>query len=63
MKTPFEFGIWHAWDANNPFAPGIYLSDESRKKLRKFGSTDDTVNWLYLNGHKDAARALNAHCK
>lgn len=56
---PFAFGDWHAWEG----VAQIMLSDESVKKLRAFDSTDDCINWLYLNGHKDAARALNAHVK
>jgi hypothetical protein len=60
---PFQFENWHTWDKQNPFNPGIFLSDENTKTLREFKSTDDAINWLFLNGHKPAARALNAHVK
>ena len=36
------------------------LSDENVKKLRHFTCLDDCITWLYLEGEKDAARALNA---
>jgi hypothetical protein len=56
---PFIFQNWHAWDGT----AGVLLSDEDGKDLREFKNTDDCINWLYLNNHKDAARALNAHVK
>jgi len=56
---PFEFNNWHAWEGTS----GVLLSDESVKKLRQFSTVDDAINWLFINGHKDAARALNAHKK
>lgn len=39
------------------------LSDENAKKLREFDTVDAAINWLFLNGAKPAARALNAHKK
>lgn len=54
---PFIFNHWHCWESNSK----ILLSDESVKKLHYFKSTDDCINWLWLEGHKDAARALNKH--
>lgn len=54
---PFIFNHWHAWESNGK----ILLSDENIKRLRQFNSIDDCVNWLYLNGDKDAARQLNAN--
>jgi hypothetical protein len=56
---PFEFGKWHAWEG----MVGILLSDEDNKKLRQFPDVDATINWLWLEGEKDAARALNKHVK
>lgn len=56
---PFVFEKWHAWEG----AARLILSDETDKKLRYFKSTDDCVNWLYLNDEKPAARALNSHVK
>lgn len=56
---PFDGGRWHAWPSNG----AVQLSDEDNKELRQFASLDDTVNWLYTNGHKEAARALNTHAK
>ena len=56
MKSfTFEFDNWHLWEATK----GFLLSDESIKKLYSFKTIDQAVNWLYLNGYKDAARALN----
>lgn len=60
---PFAFEQWHAWQNDNPFHPRILLSDESTKKLAEFKTTDDAINWLFLNGHKACARALNDHVK
>ena len=54
---PFEHGHWHAWDG----VAGVLLSDESTKTLRQFPTVDACINWLFLAGHKPAARALNAH--
>lgn len=58
MKS-FEFKDWHCWESNGK----ILLSDESVKKLRYFKNTDDCINFLWLEGYKDAARALNKHVK
>jgi len=51
----FEFDNWHLWEATK----GFLLSDESIKKLYSFKTIDQAINWLYLNGYKDVARALN----
>lgn len=59
MKKGFIFNHWHAWQS----ASGILLSDEDTKTLRQFATTDDCINWLFLNDDKPAARALNAHVK
>lgn len=59
----FIFGHWHAWDNANPFGPRIMLSDESMGKLYEFADVDSCITWLYAQGYKDAARALNAHKK
>lgn len=58
MRT-FIYGKWHAWEA----VAGILLSDEDTKELSSFKNWDSCVNWLYLNGDKPAARALNNHLK
>ena len=51
----FIFENWHGW-----FGTKVYLlSDESTKTLRQFKTVDDCINWFFLGGHKDAARALN----
>lgn len=52
----FIYQNWHAWTGN----ASILLSDEDTKTLRSFPSVDDAITWLYLEGHKGAARALNA---
>lgn len=59
MMRKLIAGNWHAWDS----VGGISLSDENTKTLRHFQDIDQCVNWLYLNGHKDAARAVNKHWK
>lgn len=57
---PFIFGKWHAWQG----AKGnILVSNEETKELREFLDSDAAINWLFLSGNKDAARALNAHVK
>lgn len=56
---PFDGGRWHAWPTNGV----VVLSDEDNKELREFATLDDTVNWLFVHDHKDAARALNKHAK
>lgn len=56
---PFDGGRWHAWPTNGV----VVLSDEDEKQLREFATLDDTVNWLFMHDHKDAARALNKHAK
>ena len=54
---PFAHGKWHAWASVN----GVMLSDENTKTLREFPNVDNCINWLFLNGHSDTARALNKH--
>ncbi len=56
---PFVFGHWHAWQGTS----AIMLSDESSKQLSEFPDTDACITWLFTNGHRDAARALNKHVK
>jgi len=56
---PFTFGNWHAWQGTS----GVLLSDEGTKVLRGFPDPDACINWLFVNGYKDVARALNRHTK
>jgi hypothetical protein len=56
---PFTFEHWHVWQGT----AHILLSDERVKKLYYFDDTTKCINWLWLEGHKDASRALNAHVK
>ena len=56
---PFIFETIHAWESNGQ----ILLSNEVLKKLHSFANTDSAINWLFVSGHKPAARALNAHVK
>lgn len=56
---PFTFNHWHAWQGTAQ----ILLSNESTKTLREFESVGHCINWLFLNGHKDVARALNNHAR
>lgn len=50
----FIFEHWHGWQMTN-----FMLSDERTKTLRSFSDIDHCVNFLWLNGDKEAARALN----
>lgn len=50
---------WHAWRGTKH----ILLSDEDNKNLTYHSSPDAVVNYLWLAGHKDVARELNAHIK
>lgn len=54
IDMPGTYGNWHWWQGAQ-----FMLSDESTKELRAFESIDDCVNWLWLNGFRDAARAIN----
>jgi hypothetical protein len=51
----FTHSDWHGWQSNGQFL----LSDESAKRLRYFADIDTAITWLFLEGHKEAARALN----
>lgn len=53
----FIFQHWHAWQG----AGAVMLSNEDTKELHDFPNVDACINWLFINGHKEAARALNAH--
>lgn len=46
---------WHGWQGSNAFL----LSDEKVKRLRSFRDADHAIAWLYFEGYRDAARALN----
>lgn len=53
----FIFNHWHAWQNTQ----GRYmLSDENTKRLHSFATLDGAINYLFLHGERDAARALNA---
>ena len=56
---PFIHGRWHIWQGTAQ----ILVSDEDTKILREYDNTDAVINWLFLNGHREAARALNTHVK
>lgn len=55
----FIFGNIHAWDSNGK----ILVSNEDAKSLLAFATVDDAINWLFVAGHRDAARALNKQVK
>lgn len=55
---PFIFKRWHAWQNERG---AVLLSDEDVKKLRQFRHVDDCIDWLFLSGEREAARALNKH--
>jgi hypothetical protein len=48
------FNNWHLWRGN-----GFMLSNENTKELRQFNNVDEAINYLYLNGEKEAARYFN----
>jgi hypothetical protein len=52
----FIHNDWHGWQGSNAFL----LSDESQKQLHSFENADMAITWLWMQGNKDAARALNA---
>lgn len=60
LKGTFIFKDWHFWTGTGNAA---MLSDEGQKVLKSFPNTDDCINWLFLNGSQDAARAFNKHLK
>ena len=62
--APFISGDWHAWQGAlwNGDSP-VMLSNEATKDLQEFETVDKCINWLFVNDHKEAARALNAHFK
>jgi hypothetical protein len=53
---PLQFNNWHAWEG---VKSRILLSNETTKNLREFNTIDDVINWLFLNGERDAARYFN----
>lgn len=56
---PFIHGDWHVWRATK----GFLCSEESKKKLTAWPTTDDIVNLMWLANDKEAAKALHAHVK
>lgn len=60
LKGTFIFGDWHFWTGTLNTA---MLSNEGEKNLQSFPNTDACINWLFLNGSPDAARAFNKHLK
>jgi len=48
------FHDWHFWQGTQ-----FMCSEENAKRLYAFDNIDACINWLFLNGHKDAARSLN----
>jgi hypothetical protein len=51
-------GTIHIWQGS---MSKIMVSHEDTKTLRSFPSVDDAVNGLWLSGHKEAARLLDAN--
>lgn len=54
----FIYGRWHGWSGTDAFL----LSDEGRKRLHSFRDIDAAISWLWLEGEREAARALQ-ECK
>ena len=38
----------------------VMVSNESTKQLQSFNTKDDAINWLFLNGQKEAAQFAEA---
>ena len=53
------FKNWHTWESNGK----QLLSNEDTKELREFDNSDQVINWLFLNGSKEAARYFNSNKK
>ncbi len=57
-----DHGGWHIWHGagkHKVFANG---PDETNWHL-EFTDSDDAINWFYMTGQKELARALHAHVK
>lgn len=52
-------GDWHIWKGHCAWL----VSDEATKSLKSFMDLDEAINWLYLRGHKEAARYFNTKFK
>ena len=50
-----EFKEWHTWTVTK----GCLVSNENTKKLIRFDELDDVINYLWIEGARDAARSLN----
>ncbi len=59
MTRTFISGDWHGWDSNGQFL----LSNEYTKELTSHVDTDAAINFLYLGGNLNTARALHAMVK
>lgn len=53
------FDNWHTWESNGK----QLLSNEVTKELSYFSNIDMVINWLMLNGFRDAAKHFNSHKK
>lgn len=49
----------HYWGASNGLRPNRINLDVPNHGFMSFGDIDSAVNWLYVNGFKIAAKALN----
>lgn len=54
MKA-LEYKNFHIWKGTS----GIMLSNEDNKQLQQFSNINDVINWLFLNGEREAARYFN----
>ena len=52
-------GKWHVWQG----ASQVLLSNEETKELTYHAGKDAVVNFLWLSGHKEAARTVNKEFK
>lgn len=56
---PWTYGTYSAWQGT----AHVIVECPGAGRLLYFSNTDDAITWLYTNGHKPAARSLNAHVK
>ena len=54
-KTHGIYENWHYWKVQK----GYLLSDEETKRITSHNDVNSIINYLYLTGFKDAARAIN----
>lgn len=59
MTLSIDVKGWHIWQ--NTQGRIMCNGPDLENRLLDFKTLDDAVNWLYISGHKEQARALNVH--